>query len=133
LCFDFGSRIGKLLVAIGAVILLASVLNTFRITFRTTSLFNTLMMLGLSISGVALMARALLGLQASGTEVEEVVDTDEDVENTRLRAELAVAQDRIRALEAPRDVDATSNLKPTSLDAELADLKRRKQVPESDV
>src|SRR5215471_20130951 len=36
LFFDFGSRIGKLLVGIGAVILLASVLNTFRISYQST-------------------------------------------------------------------------------------------------
>ena len=59
LCVDFGSRIGKLLVAIGVVILLASVLNTFRITFRPTSLFNTLMMLALLAGGLGLVAKSV--------------------------------------------------------------------------
>jgi hypothetical protein len=133
LCVDFGSRIGKLLVAIGAVILLASVLNTFRITFRTTSLFNTLMMLGLSISGVGLMARALLGWQGSSTVIEDV-DTDDDMERARLRVELASAQDRIRALEAPRanELETAVSKQPTSVDDDLADLVRRKQIPKAD-
>jgi hypothetical protein len=128
LCVDFGSRIGKLLVAIGAVILLASVLNTFRITFRPTSLFNTLMMLGLSVAGVGLMARALLGQQGSTTVIEDDVDTDDDIESARLRVELAYAQDRIRALEAPRAENAAPSMQPMSVDDELADLVRRKRT-----
>jgi len=134
LFFDFGSRIGKLLVGIGAVILLASVLNTFRISYQSTSLFNTLLMLGLSISGVGLMARALLSVSASSSDERDADgDDDDDDETVRLRVELSAAQERIRALEAPRDPDAARSMKPASVDAELADLKRRKHTLEPDV
>ena len=133
MCFDFGSRVGRLLVAIGAVILLASVLNTFRITFRTTSLFNTLLMLGLSISGVGLIARALLGLQPSGSAIDEDVDAREDLTTARLRVELAAAQDRIRALEAPGQASANAGLKPGAVDEDLADLIFKKRTPAAEV
>jgi hypothetical protein len=86
------------LVALGAVVLLASVLDTLRITFRPTSLFNTLMMLGLSIAGVGLMARALLVGHVQNDAINEDREGDE---NGRLQVQLAVAHDRIRALEAP--------------------------------
>src|ERR1051326_5085471 len=59
LCFNAKLLIGRLLVAGGAVVLLGSVLNTLRITFLATSLFNTLLMLGLLVAGLGLVGRPL--------------------------------------------------------------------------
>jgi hypothetical protein len=69
LCFNVKMLIGRLLVAGGAVILLASVLNTLRITFLPTSLFNTLLMLGMLVAGLGLMARSIAGV--TSTEADE--------------------------------------------------------------
>jgi hypothetical protein len=123
LCFNPRSPIGRLLVAGGAVLLLASVLDTLRITFRPTSLFNTLMMLGLSVAGVGLMARVLL---VGGVQSESFSEDHEDEEKERLQSQLATAHDRIRALEAPHQEQVTTN-QPKSVDDELADLVRRRR------
>ncbi len=102
LCVNERYVVGRLLTGVGALIVLASVLDTFRITFRPTSLFNTLMMLGLSIAGVGLIARVLLGSRVEvGGSDQDVTDYEDD-EKDRLRVQLATAQDRIRALEAPQ-------------------------------
>ncbi len=128
-----GSRVGRALVGIGAVVLLAAVLNTFRISFRTTSLFNTLMMLGLTVSGVGLMARSLLSGRGSGMEIDEVEEPYEDAEKARLRVELVAAQERLRALEAPKQDDEVRQTvdRSTSVDNDLADLIHRKRPPTS--
>jgi hypothetical protein len=83
-CLNGRSPVGRVLVAGGAVLVVASVLDTLRITFRTTSLFDTLMMLGLLVAGVGLMARTLvLGHEQSASfEVEQV---DEDGMRRRFR------------------------------------------------
>jgi len=125
LCFNGRSPIGRLLVAVGAVLLLASVLDTLRITFLPTSLFNTLMMLGLSVAGVGLMARALLVGQAKSESMNE--DTGDDGEDKeRLRVQLETAQERIKALEAPQREELTPK-QPKSVDDELAEMVRRKR------
>jgi hypothetical protein len=59
LFFDGKSLIGWLLTAVGAVIILAGVLMHMDIYFRQTSLFNTLVMLGLLFGGLGLVARSL--------------------------------------------------------------------------
>ena len=59
LFFDGRSLIGWLLTAVGAVIILAGVLMHMEIYFRQTSLFNTLMILGLLFGGLGLVARSL--------------------------------------------------------------------------
>jgi uncharacterized protein len=59
LFFDGKSMLGWLLTAVGAVIILAGVLMHMDIYFRQTSLFNTLVMLGLLFGGVGLVARSL--------------------------------------------------------------------------
>jgi hypothetical protein len=59
LFFDGRSPIGWLLTAVGAVIILAGVLMHMDIYFRPTSLFNTLVMLGLLFGGIGLVARSL--------------------------------------------------------------------------
>jgi hypothetical protein len=123
LCFNAGSLVGRLLVAGGAVLLLASVLDTLRISFRPTSLFNTLMMLGLLIAGVGLMARSVL---VGGNRGEPVDDVRGDEEKRRLQVQLETAHDRIRALEAPRREGIPSK-QSRSVDDELAELVRSKR------
>jgi hypothetical protein len=59
LFFDGKSILGWLLTLGGAVIILAGVLMHMDIYFRQTSLFNTLIMLGLLFGGVGLVARSL--------------------------------------------------------------------------
>ena len=59
LFFDGRSVVGWLLTAAGAVIILAGVLMHMDIYFRQTSLFNTLVMLGLLFGGIGLVARSL--------------------------------------------------------------------------
>jgi hypothetical protein len=53
------SIVGWLLTAAGAAIIFASILMNMDIYFRPTSLFNTLMMLGLLFGGLGLIARSL--------------------------------------------------------------------------
>jgi hypothetical protein len=123
LCVSGRSRIGQLLTAIGGVLLLASIIEPLRITFRPTSLFSTLLMLGLTIAGVGLMARALLAGREPRPQDNGMDDDDDD--KSRLQVELALAQDRIRALESPRaDTVATSR---QSVDDDLAELVRQKR------
>jgi uncharacterized protein len=59
LFFDGKSAIGWLLTAIGAAIILAGVLMHMDVYFRQTSLFNTIVMLGLLFGGIGLVARSL--------------------------------------------------------------------------
>lgn len=59
LFFDGRSVLGWLLTAVGAVIILAGVLMHMDIYFHQTSLFNTLVMLGLLFGGLGLVARSL--------------------------------------------------------------------------
>jgi uncharacterized protein len=50
---------GWLLLAAGLVIVFVGILSNLQIYFRSTSLFNTLMMLGLLAAGIGMMAGAL--------------------------------------------------------------------------
>jgi len=59
LFFNGRSKIGWLLLIGGAVILLAGILMNLEIYFRSTSLFNTLLMLVLLFGGLGLIARSL--------------------------------------------------------------------------
>ena len=59
LFFDARSVAGWLLLAAGAVILFAGILMHLDIYFRPTSLYNTLVMLGLLAGGLGLLASAL--------------------------------------------------------------------------
>jgi hypothetical protein len=61
LFYNGRSIVGWLLTAIGSVIILAGILMNMDIYFRQTSLFNTLMMLGLLFGGLGLVARSLRG------------------------------------------------------------------------
>jgi uncharacterized protein len=59
LFFNGRSAWGWLLTVAGAVIILVGVLVHLQIFFRPTSLFNTLVMLGLLAAGLGLIARSL--------------------------------------------------------------------------
>lgn len=59
LFFNGRSVIGWLLLIAGAVIVLAGILLNLEIYFRSTSLFNTLLMLVLLFGGLGLVARSL--------------------------------------------------------------------------
>ena len=59
LFYNGRSIVGWLLTAVGATIILAGILMNMDIYFRQTSLFNTLMMLGLLFGGLGLIARSL--------------------------------------------------------------------------
>ena len=58
LFFNGRSVIGWLLLLAGTVIILAGILMNMRIYFQATSLFNTLVMLGLLAAGLGLVARS---------------------------------------------------------------------------
>jgi hypothetical protein len=59
LFFDGSSRLGFLLLFAGLVIIFAGILTNLTIYFVPTSLFNTLMMLGLLAGGIGLVLRSL--------------------------------------------------------------------------
>lgn len=59
LFYNGTSVIGWILTIAGTSMILASVLMNMDIYFRQTSLFNTIMMLGLLFGGLGLIARAL--------------------------------------------------------------------------
>ncbi len=59
LFYDGKSVVGWVLTGVGGAIILASILMNMDIYFRTTSLFNTLLMLGLLFGGLGLIARSL--------------------------------------------------------------------------
>jgi hypothetical protein len=59
LFFDGRSRAGLLLLFAGVVIILAGILMNLNLYFQPTSLFNTLMMLGLLAAGTGLVLRSL--------------------------------------------------------------------------
>ncbi|HEX9942061.1 MAG TPA: hypothetical protein VGG03_08595 [Thermoanaerobaculia bacterium] len=59
LFFNGRSKAGWLLLIAGATIILAGILMNLEIYFRSTSLFNTLLMLVLLFGGLGLIARSL--------------------------------------------------------------------------
>lgn len=59
LFYNGKSVLGWLLTALGLVIILAGVLMNLDIYFRQTTLFNTIVMLGLLFGGLGLIARSL--------------------------------------------------------------------------
>ena len=59
LFFDGKSKIGWALLTAGVVIILAGILVNMSIYFRSTSLFNTLMMLVLLAGGIGLIVKAV--------------------------------------------------------------------------
>ena len=61
LFYNGRSVVGWLLTALGLAIILAGVLMNMDIYFRQTTLFNTIVMLGLLFGGLGLIARSLRG------------------------------------------------------------------------
>ncbi len=59
LFYDGKSVVGWLLTIVGAAIILAGVLMNMDIYFKPTTLYNTLMMLGLFFGGLGVIARSL--------------------------------------------------------------------------
>jgi hypothetical protein len=59
LFYNGRSLIGWLLTIAGATIVLASILMNMDIYFRQTTLFNTIVMLGLLFGGLGILARSL--------------------------------------------------------------------------
>ena len=59
LFYNGRSVVGWLLTSVGAAIILAGVLMNMDIYFRQTTLFNTIVMLGLLFGGLGLVARSL--------------------------------------------------------------------------
>jgi hypothetical protein len=59
LFFNGKSMAGWLLTAGGSVIIVAGILANMHIYFRPTSLFNTLLMLGMLAAGLGLIARSV--------------------------------------------------------------------------
>lgn len=59
LFFNGRSRMGWFLTAAGALIIVAGIIMNLRIFFAPTSLFDTLMILGLLAGGLGLVARSL--------------------------------------------------------------------------
>jgi hypothetical protein len=59
LFYDGRSKLGWALTGAGSVIILAGIIANLQIYFRPTSLFDTLMILGLLAGGLGLVARSL--------------------------------------------------------------------------
>lgn len=57
--FDGRSKLGWVLTVLGALIILIGIISNLTIFFRPTSLFNTLIMLGLLAGGIGLVARSV--------------------------------------------------------------------------
>ncbi len=62
LFYDARSALGWVLAGGGALVIFAGIIANLQIHFRSTSLFNTLIMLGLIMAGLGVMSR---GLQAA--------------------------------------------------------------------
>lgn len=59
LFYDGKSKPGWLLLIAGAVVIFAGILTHLDIDFRTTSLYNTLLMLVMLVAGLGLLAKSL--------------------------------------------------------------------------
>ncbi len=59
LFYDARSPVGWILTGLGGLILLAGIIANMQIHFRTTSLWNVLLMLGLLVAGLGLVFRSL--------------------------------------------------------------------------
>jgi uncharacterized protein len=65
LFYNGRSILGWLLTAAGALIILVGIVANLHIYFQPTSLFDTLMMLGLLAGGIGLVARSLRAIEVS--------------------------------------------------------------------
>ena len=65
LFYNGRSILGWLLTAAGAIIILVGIVANLHVYFQPTSLFDTLMMLGLLAGGIGLVARSLRAIEVS--------------------------------------------------------------------
>jgi hypothetical protein len=65
LFYDGRSLLGWLLTSGGALIILVGIVSNLHVYFQTTSLFDTLMMLGLLAGGIGLVARSLRAIEVT--------------------------------------------------------------------
>ena len=63
LFYEGRSAVGWLLTAAGALIIVVGIVSNLHVYFQPTSLFDTLMMLGLLAAGVGLVARSLRAVE----------------------------------------------------------------------
>jgi multisubunit Na+/H+ antiporter MnhF subunit len=70
LFYNGRSLFGWLLTSGGALIILVGIVANLHIYFQSTSLFDTLMMLGLLAGGVGLVARSLSPIKAGDSDSE---------------------------------------------------------------
>jgi hypothetical protein len=68
LFYDGRSTLGWLLTTAGALIILVGIVANLHVYFQPTSLFDTLMMLGLLAGGIGLVARSLRDVPAAPAE-----------------------------------------------------------------
>jgi hypothetical protein len=68
LFYNGRSIIAWLLTGAGALIILVGIVANLHIYFRPTSLFDTLMMLGLLAAGIGLVARSLQGIEVADSD-----------------------------------------------------------------
>lgn len=59
LFYDARSSLGWVLAGGGALVIFAGIIANLQVHFRSTSLFNTLIMLGLIMAGLGVMSRGL--------------------------------------------------------------------------
>ncbi len=57
--FDGKSKLGWVLTTLGALVILLGIITNLNIFFRPTSLYNTLIILGLLAGGIGLIARSV--------------------------------------------------------------------------
>jgi uncharacterized protein len=70
LFFDGKSKAGWLLTAAGLIIIFVGIIANLDIHFRSTSLFNTLVMLTLLVAGIGLVARSVRPVGGPGNRDE---------------------------------------------------------------
>jgi hypothetical protein len=70
LFYNGRSLAGWLLTAAGALIIVVGIIANLHIYFQPTSLFDTLMMLGLLAAGIGLVARSLRRMPAVGPDTQ---------------------------------------------------------------
>jgi hypothetical protein len=71
LFFDGQSKVGWVLAGGGALIILAGIITNLDINFRQTSLFNTLIVLGLLVGGLGLVARSVMPSRPRDVDVPD--------------------------------------------------------------
>ena len=123
LAFNEKLLVGRLLTAAGAVILVASVLDTLRITFRPTTLFIRLLMLGMLVVGLGLLARAVVNVSSQEPvdryelELLEVPQSDTQLPRARKKG--------LPSAPPPESIAASVK----SVDEELAEIRAQKAQP----